>query len=91
MVFLTPLYFGDWYSLRYHVLKVIYFADKEHLSKYGRLICDDSYVALTHVPVPRRFFDIIKNIRGASSCLTDYPIEKMLTARRRLHYEATII
>jgi uncharacterized phage-associated protein len=48
----------------YHVLKIMYFSDKEHLQKYGRLICDDSYVAMLHGPVPSGAYDIVKSVRG---------------------------
>ena len=48
----------------YHVLKIMYFADKEHLSKYGRLICNDTYIAMNNGPVPSGTYDIIKHVRG---------------------------
>ncbi len=48
----------------YHVLKIIYFADKAHLERYGRFICGDSYVAMKHGPVPSATYDIIKYVRG---------------------------
>lgn len=63
----------------YRALKIIYFADKEHLYKYGRLICDDSYVAMNHGPVPSGCYDIIKLVRGDGYCFTDYPLEEVLS------------
>ncbi len=48
----------------YHVLKIMYFSDKEHLQKYGRLICNDSYIAMLHGPVPSGAYDIVKSVRG---------------------------
>lgn len=48
----------------YHVLKIMYFSDKEHLQDYGRLICDDSYIAMLHGPVPSGAYDIVKSVRG---------------------------
>jgi len=48
----------------YHVLKIMYFSDKDHLEKYGRLICDDSYIAMVHGPVPSGAYDIVKSVRG---------------------------
>lgn len=48
----------------YHVLKIMYFADKEHLEKYGRLICNDDYIAMNSGPVPSGAYDIIKHVRG---------------------------
>jgi uncharacterized phage-associated protein len=48
----------------HHISKVMYFADKEHLEKYGRFICGDSYVAMKHGPVPSGIYDLLKSVRG---------------------------
>jgi len=48
----------------YHVLKIMYFADKKHLGKYGRFICNDTYIAMNNGPVPSETYDIIKHMRG---------------------------
>lgn len=48
----------------YKLLKVIYFADKEHLHRYGRFIFGDRYVAMNHGPVPSGAYDIVKYVRG---------------------------
>ncbi len=52
----------------YNALKVLYFADKEHLSRYGRLICGDSYVAMNKGPVPSGAYDLVKAARGDGCC-----------------------
>ncbi len=48
----------------YHILKILYFADKDHLNKYGRFISGDSYSAMRNGPVPSEIYDIIKHVRG---------------------------
>jgi uncharacterized phage-associated protein len=48
----------------YNALKVLYFADNNHLEKYGRLISGESYVAMKEGPVPSGAYDIIKTVRG---------------------------
>jgi uncharacterized phage-associated protein len=55
----------------YTALKVLYFADKAHLSQYGRFICGESYVAMSHGPVPSGTYDIIKYVRGDGWCLSN--------------------
>jgi hypothetical protein len=44
-------------STIHSVSKVLYFADKEHLEKYGRFICGDSCYAMKHGPVPSQIYD----------------------------------
>ena len=48
----------------YAILKILYDADKLHLSKYGRFINGDCYVAMKNGPVPSQTYDIIKLVRG---------------------------
>ena len=47
----------------YHVGKILYFADIEHLQEYGRLICGDRYVAMKDGPVPSAVYDFLKDVR----------------------------
>ncbi len=48
----------------YHVLKIIYFADKQHLGEYGRFVYGDDYCAMQHGPVPSLAYDIVQWVRG---------------------------
>lgn len=48
----------------HRISKILYFADREHLARYGRLMCGDSYVAMRHGPVPSGTYDILKFVRG---------------------------
>lgn len=45
------------------ISKILYFADLNHLSKYGRLATGDSYIAMKHGPVPSGTYDIMKFVR----------------------------
>jgi len=57
----------------YHVLKILYFADKAHLEQYGRFIFGDSYVAMSHGPVPSGAYDIIKYVRNRNTVISFEP------------------
>ena len=46
------------------ISKILYFADQQHVVKYGRFITGDSYVAMKHGPVPSGVYDILKYVRG---------------------------
>ena len=46
------------------IFKVLYFSDREHLSKYGRTITGDRYIAMSDGPVPSCLYDIFKSVRG---------------------------
>ncbi len=43
-------------------IKLIFFADRYHLRKYGRLITEDTYYALEHGPVASNTLDILNII-----------------------------
>ena len=46
------------------IFKVLYFADINHLSDYGRTITGDTYIAMNDGPVPSCIYDIFKVLRG---------------------------
>jgi uncharacterized phage-associated protein len=53
------------------ISKILYFADRDHLNKYGRTITGDTYIAMEYGPVPSYFYDIVKAIRENNSCFID--------------------
>lgn len=45
----------------YHsISKLLYFADKTHLERYGRFITGDQYYALKHGPIPSAAYDLMQ-------------------------------
>jgi len=48
----------------FHIMKILFYADKFHLENYGRLITGDYYKAMKDGPVPSGAYDIIKYVRG---------------------------
>ncbi len=60
----------------HRISKILYFSDRDHLAKYGRFICGDSYVAMKHGPVPSGTYDILKHVRGDGlPCLVPHAAE----------------
>ena len=45
----------------YHVVKACYFADKHHVSRYGRPICGDSYEAAPFGPLPQIVYGLLRS------------------------------
>jgi len=52
------------YPTLHSVSKVLYFADKLHLSRYGSLATGDNYVAMRHGPVPSAIYNLLKAAAG---------------------------
>lgn len=48
----------------YNVLKILYYADRTHLQRYGRTICGGSYDAMKFGAVPREAYTLIRHVRG---------------------------
>ena len=46
------------------IFKILYFADRNHISEYGRSITGDTYIAMNDGPVPSNIYDIFKSVRG---------------------------
>jgi uncharacterized phage-associated protein len=48
----------------HRIFKLLYFADRIHLARYGRFICGDKYIAMAEGPVPSRMYNILKAERN---------------------------
>jgi uncharacterized phage-associated protein len=75
------LYITQKYADIYKTLKILYFADKEHISKWGRSITGDWYVAMKLGPVPSCAYDLVKGTRdefnlGRSLEIEDFKANK---------------
>ena len=57
----------------YHVFKIIYFAELEHLAKYGFRMTTDEFCALQDGPVPSLLYDCVKD-----DVYCDKDLEKMI-------------
>jgi uncharacterized phage-associated protein len=49
-----------------HILKILYFAEKNHLQNYGRFICGSTYSKMKYGPVPSEAYNILKALDGRS-------------------------
>ncbi|GGN44278.1 Panacea domain-containing protein [Deinococcus daejeonensis] len=47
---------------KHKMSKILYFADKAHLERYGRFITGDQYVAMEHGPVPSTVLGLIDQV-----------------------------
>lgn len=70
---------AKWPTL-FSIGKLLYLADKEHLSRYGRQIIGDYYTAMQLGPVPSAVYNSLKALRGDE--VGDWE-HKPLTARLR--------
>jgi len=48
----------------HRIFKILYFADREHLKKYGRTVTGDTYIKMVKGPVPTTLYNIFKSIKN---------------------------
>ena len=60
-------------------LKLVYFADRYHLRKYGRLITNDDYIAMKNGAVPSSTRDILQKTKFIGTQEKDYANHFILT------------
>ena len=61
------LYVSSRVQKMYHTQKIIYFANRLHLDKYGRFVIDDRIIAMKNGPVLSAVYDMIKSAKGTNS------------------------
>jgi len=79
------LYIAEKISVKdfHKIFKILYFADREHLSKYGRPITGDTYFKMPKGPVPTKIYDILKDIKKGQ----DYIFEESASFAKKLSIE----
>jgi uncharacterized phage-associated protein len=68
---------------KHKLSKILYFADRAHLERYGRPITGDQYVAMDNGPVPSRIYDMVNQVdprKGNASLFAD-PVQDALSLR----------
>lgn len=55
----------------YHLFKILYFAERKHLAKWGHRIISDDFYALEYGPVPTCLYDAIKGINTQKTTLVN--------------------
>ncbi len=63
--------------------KLMFFADKAHLLKYGRPILGDRYVSMDHGPVPSAALDLMNRLIAPDEI--DDPVREQLRAKLSVH------
>lgn len=67
------------------LFKILYFAERSHLSVYGRPITGDRFVAMKNGPVPSVIYDILKYLREGSIFVSDVDFAKDFLVEDRYH------
>ena len=61
----------------YHIFKILYFAEREHLAKWGHRMIADDFCALEYGPVPTHLYDAIKVLDSKGTALAEILYEDM--------------
>ncbi len=62
-------------------MKLLFFADRYHLRKYGRLISEDTYYALPHGPVASNALNIINDVLSGDNVGVEKQYIKGVTSK----------
>ena len=46
------------------VFKILYFAEQEHIKRFGKRLLNDTYIAMKYGPVPSNSYDLLKSVRN---------------------------
>lgn len=72
-----------------HLFKILYFADREHLVRYGRHIINDDFKAIEMGPIPSCIYSAIKVVQGKNKAEKYSHLEELFNCIEigdRLHY-----
>lgn len=62
-----------------YISTILYQADKLHLSKYGRFICGDSYIATNNGPIPSGVYSILTSNNNCFKLINSFNQNNQLT------------
>ena len=62
------------------ISKILYFADRDHLAKYGTSISGDTYMKMQFGPVPSTIYDIIKAVQGKRGLVSTEDVQSFFSA-----------
>lgn len=48
----------------FHILKILYFADREHYALWGTRLTNDTFCAMENGPVASNLYDVLKEVTG---------------------------
>jgi len=70
------------------VSKLMYWADKWHLEKFGTTVCGDHYIAMKNGPVPSNMYDMMKFVRGDGKFLFPKEVAKSFEVKNEYEIHA---
>jgi uncharacterized phage-associated protein len=56
----------------HRIFKILYFAEKKHIAKYGRTILNENFIKMEKGPVPSLIYDLFKQNKPKAITNTEY-------------------
>jgi uncharacterized phage-associated protein len=70
------------------ISKLLYWADKWHLEKYGSVVSGDRYIAMKNGPVPGTVYDMLKFVRGDGKFIFPKEVKKAFEVQNKYEVRA---
>lgn len=64
----------------FHILKILYFADRTHYAEWGTRLCNDTFCAMDNGPVASHLYNALKDVTGKELLRADSPLKMISNA-----------
>ena len=64
----------------FHILKILYFADRKHYAEWGTRLSNDTFCAMENGPVASHLYNALKDVTGKEPLRNNSPLKAISNA-----------